>query len=161
MGARAAGAASSGDVTGRLKWHATRSLRLAGDGWMLLGAAAIGLASRGRRPTVALAALLLPALPALVIWSQRRHVLLLVPVALVGLAVAAHGRRHALVAAAVAILAIMHDARWRVDLRITDPTTRVHRERPSLVIFSYLDARHAPTGTAATREGRLDGTAAR
>ena len=47
--------------------------------------------------------LLATAMPALLIWSQRRHVMLLVPVALVGIAVAATSRRRRLGLAAVVV----------------------------------------------------------
>lgn len=77
---------AEGDVVGRLRWHAGRSLALATDGWLVLGLAAVGVSLQRR--TRGLAAPLLAALPALLIWSQRRHVLLLLPVALAVLAAA-------------------------------------------------------------------------
>lgn len=99
----------AGDVLGRVRWHLGRSLRLAWDGWLLLAAAGLGLASLRRRDAMVLAALLAPALPALLIWSQRRHVLLLAPVALVGMAVAARDRRRALL---VGTLGLVAAASW-------------------------------------------------
>ncbi len=73
------------DRWGQLTWHARRSLTQAWELWCALGLAlllAIGAARRGQREPLWTALLLTGALPALVIWSQSRHVALLLPVAL-------------------------------------------------------------------------------
>ena len=93
----------SGDVFGRIGWHARRSVRLAWDGWLMLSAAAAGVLLARRRALLPVFLLLATAMPALLIWSQRRHVMLLVPVALVGVAVAATSRRRRLGLAAVVV----------------------------------------------------------
>ena len=98
-----------GDTVGRIRWHLFRSLGQAWDGWLLVLAAGIGAATARRRETLPVIALLLAALPALLIWSQRRHVLLLAPVAIVGLVVLARGRRATL---GLAALALCGAARW-------------------------------------------------
>ncbi len=73
---------SNGDVIGRVRWHASRSLSLAVDAWGWWAAAvALVLTTRWRRG-LPVALLLLSAAPALLIWSQRRHVSLLLPLAL-------------------------------------------------------------------------------
>lgn len=83
---------AEGDLVGRLAWHARRSLALAADAWSLLAVAMVlGLLWWRRQPRVAAVLILLPAaLPALLIWSQRRHVALLLPL---GLALLAAGSR--------------------------------------------------------------------
>lgn len=101
---------ADGDLVGRLRWHAGRSLALATDGWLLLGLAVVGAGCRRRIRALALP--LLAALPALLIWSQRRHVLLVVPVALAVLAAAlpAAGESRARwtpAAAAVGLIALL------------------------------------------------------
>jgi hypothetical protein len=170
--ARAAymGLVASGDVVGRLRWHAARSLRLAWDGWLLVGAAGLGLLSLRRRDAMALGALLLPALPALLIWSQRRHVLLLVPVALVGLAVATRGRARGVSLGAIALAAAlswpaawsggvagMRTERFRAEhLARTAGWLRDHAPGGSLLGGVHQDLglyhplpRHDPDGSAA------------
>jgi len=92
-----------GDTFGRIRWHLSRSLGLAWDGWLLVLAAGIGAATARRRETLPVAALLLAALPALLIWSQRRHVLLLAPVAIVGMVVFVRGRRSTIVLTALGL----------------------------------------------------------
>ena len=85
------------DRLGQLRWHMGRSLALAGDLWAWCGVAVVAaLVSARRAPALlALAAPLAAALPALVVWSERRHVGLLAPLAVVVLwsAAAAWGRR--------------------------------------------------------------------
>ncbi len=116
----------TGDRGAQIRWHAGRSLRLATDGWLLLAAsaaAAVAGAVRRRRgppvvPAAPLLALVLPllvTLPALIIWSQRRHVLLAVPLALAGLAAAAPrggGRARAGVLAGAVAVASVLVPRW-------------------------------------------------
>jgi hypothetical protein len=82
-----AAAAAAGDRAALLRVHLARALRSAPEAWLTLGGAlVVGL----RRPgTRAAAAVLLVALPALLVWSQRRHPLLFVPLALAVLASAA------------------------------------------------------------------------
>jgi len=97
-----------GDRMGQLVWHALRSLRLAWDLWALLALAGAAALLARRRALLALAAPLLCAAPALVVFSERRHVALLVPVALLVLAVAvgrlAFGARSALALALAGLL---------------------------------------------------------
>ena len=83
----------AGDRPGQLRWHAGRALALAPVVWGLVGAALLAALSTRRREILALAAPLLVALPALAIWSQARHVVVLLPVAMLVLAVAARSRR--------------------------------------------------------------------
>ena len=77
------------DRVGQLVWHARRSLRLAWDCWLWIGLALVlgGRHARHDRRVLGLLVPLLAALPALVIWSQRRHVALFVPLALLGVGV--------------------------------------------------------------------------
>ena len=81
------------DRLGQWLWHLRRTLRLAPDGWLLiLGAVVLGIRAGRRHNHHRWWVVLLPlvsALPALVIWSQRRHVLLVAPIALVVIAVLA------------------------------------------------------------------------
>jgi hypothetical protein len=74
-----------GDRVGQLSWHASRSLNLAWSIWGLLILSlvlAIASARRGDTEPLWTALLLTGALPALVIWSQARHIALLAPIAL-------------------------------------------------------------------------------
>ncbi len=80
------GMVEQADSLGLLQFHAARSLHLAWDGWLLLGAALLAALLARRRAELALALPVLAAAPALLIWSQRRHVLVLLPVALAALA---------------------------------------------------------------------------
>lgn len=112
-----------GDLLALAIFHARRSLTLAHDGWLLaLALGAFALASLRRRP--ALRAVLLPLLclaPALLIWTQRRHVLLVVPAMLTLLAGAAAWRSQSrssrlggmLVLALVLAATSTWPARWR------------------------------------------------
>lgn len=78
---------TTGDRASQLAWHVRRTLRLTPDGWLLVvaGLVAAGMqAARGARRSWLVAALpMVAALPALLIWSQRRHVVLVAPIALV------------------------------------------------------------------------------
>lgn len=66
---------------GRIKWHTQRSLKLAPDSWAWLGLS-LGLVVFVRDRRFILASLpLLPVFGALIIWSERRHVSVLSPVA--------------------------------------------------------------------------------
>jgi hypothetical protein len=78
---------TEGRLLSRLVWHCTRSLELARDGWVWIGAAILASGIGRRRENLALAAPLLCAAPALIIWSQRRHVMVVVPLALAVLAI--------------------------------------------------------------------------
>ena len=75
----------NGQRIGQIIWHAKRSLNLAWDLWCIM-AIAVGLAiaalKRNHRAPLWTALLLTSALPALLIWSQARHVALVIPVAL-------------------------------------------------------------------------------
>lgn len=106
-----------GDMMGRLRWHAGRSLGLAVDAWGWLAAAAVAAIVTRRRQLLGLAALLMVALPALLIWSQRRHVTVLLPIAWLVLAVALSGWSRRRLAAGLglcmlAALAWTWPARW-------------------------------------------------
>ncbi len=85
------------DRLGQWLWHLRRTLQQAPDGWLLLTGAAGAAIWMGRKTNTrswrAVVLPLLAALPALLIWSQRRHVLLVVPVALVILGTVASKRR--------------------------------------------------------------------
>jgi hypothetical protein len=73
------------DRLGQLGWHVHKSLSQAWDLWCLLGIAcllAIRSARAGNREPLWTALLLSAALPALLIWSQSRHVAMLLPIAL-------------------------------------------------------------------------------
>ena len=69
----------------QISWHAKRSLHLAWDLWCII-AIAIGLAitslKRNHREPLWTALLLTSAFPALLIWSQARHVAMVMPVAM-------------------------------------------------------------------------------
>lgn len=100
------------DRIGQLVWHVGRSLRLAWDCWLWLAlAGGLGLwRARTDRRWLGLLVPLLAALPALVVWSQRRHVALFVPLALLTVVGAASqltgaARRAALGMAALLLLA--------------------------------------------------------
>jgi hypothetical protein len=123
---------AAGDRLGQLHWHAARSARLAADGWawIALGAVSLAAAARRRRALLALGLPLLAALPALLIWSQRRHVTLLVPLAVVCAAVGAAqlGRAGRVLLAAVALaLASGWPARW-ASLAADQRTERLRAE---------------------------------
>lgn len=76
------------DLPGLLYFHFARAWNHSWDG-VALGAGALILAlSARKRPLVALALPLLSAAPALLVWSQRRHVLVLAPLALAVIAAA-------------------------------------------------------------------------
>jgi len=79
----------AGDLPHLALWHARRSLGLAPDGWAIAAAAALGMVlGIRRRPALGAALLPLASLgPSLLLWTQRRHVLLLLP-ALLALAAA-------------------------------------------------------------------------
>ena len=81
----------------QLSWHALRSLSLAPDGWLLLlsGLVCAGIHSWKTRDRshLAMALPMLAALPALLIWSQRRHVVLMVPLALCCIVALSHDRK--------------------------------------------------------------------
>jgi hypothetical protein len=116
--ARYAALVEAGDLGARLLWHAGRSLRLAPDGWALLLGALLGAARpAGRRLLLPL----LTALPALLIWSQRRHVLVLAPLAAAAAAVgvgALPPRARAVAAVALAALIALPPApRWAPTVR--------------------------------------------
>ncbi len=87
----------SADRLGQLRWHVERSLRLAPDAWtMVVLATVLGLREATRRSGRRWVVSLLPlvaALPALLIWSQRRHVVLVAPLALVVLGTVATRKR--------------------------------------------------------------------
>lgn len=73
---------------GRIQWHTQRSLRLAPDSWAWLGLS-LGLIAWVRDRRLLLAALpMLPVFGALILWSERRHVAIMSPVAIIGLACA-------------------------------------------------------------------------
>lgn len=73
---------------GRIQWHSERSLRLAPDSWAWLGLG-LFLVAWVRDKRLLLAALpLLPVFGALIIWSERRHVAVMSPVAAILLACA-------------------------------------------------------------------------
>jgi len=131
----------------QLGWHAARSLRLAPDGWLLvLG----GLAAAGRqawkkkdRASLALALPLLAALPAVVIWSQRRHVVLMVPLALICMWTALRGRK-LLIGLLAVILGVHGAVNWPNAARAWQS------ERPRAEHYADIGnwlAHHAPTGS--------------
>mgnify|MGYP007063370513 CR=1 FL=1 len=72
------------DLTGRLLWHIQRSLSGAWSLWLLILATVV-LVWRRHRSAWILTVPFATALPALFIWSQRRHVALLVPIAIVAI----------------------------------------------------------------------------
>lgn len=73
---------AAADRGGQLVWHAARSVRLAPDGWLLV-VLALTLPPSPHKEARWRVVPLLAALPALVIWSQRRHLLVLAPLAIV------------------------------------------------------------------------------
>jgi len=100
-----AAAAAAGDRGALLSVHLGRALRAAPEAWLLLfSALAIGLRDPRRRGA---AALLLVALPALVLWSQRRHPVFFVPLALALLAAGAPRPLHAVALALVGASALV------------------------------------------------------
>jgi len=106
-----------GGVLGRVRWHAARSLTLAVDAWGWIAAAGVAALASRRRQLMAPAALLLVAVPALLIWSQRRHVTVLLPIAwlVLALALSAWSRRRLAVAVGLGLLAALSwtwPARW-------------------------------------------------
>ena len=66
-------------VSGRALWHARRSLTLAADGWgwIVLAASLIGVRRRWRLALAGLA--VVPVFGALLVWSERRHVMVMTP----------------------------------------------------------------------------------
>jgi len=73
------------DRLGQLRWHAGRSLSQAWSLWGILLMSlllAIPAARRGSREPLWTSLLLCAVLPALVIWSQPRHIALLLPIAI-------------------------------------------------------------------------------
>ncbi len=142
----------TGDRLGQLGWHLRRSLALAADAWALLGLSALALSAltwwrpQARRAALGLGLPLLTALPALLIWSQRRHVALLVPLALLGLLYAlAQAPRwlRGLCGAALLVLVLA----WPGRLRSLAAEQRT--ERPRAEHFAELGgwlAAQAPAG---------------
>ncbi len=105
------------DRTGQLAWHVRRSLRLAWDCWLWIGLAGVLGARHARHDQRAVGLLvpLLAAFPALLVWSQRRHVALFVPLAVVVVGVSCTSlstwpRRAA--GAAVVLLTLVWPARF-------------------------------------------------
>lgn len=70
-----------GDLPALAAFHARRSLRIATDGWAVAAVALLAvLVGPGRRSTARAALLpLATCAPALLVWTQRRHVLLALP----------------------------------------------------------------------------------
>ena len=106
---------TEGRRVAQVTWHVKRSLMLAPDGWLIVGGGLLASTvhawrSRSLSP-LALALPLLAALPALIIWSQRRHVVLMVPLALVCI-VAATGDRKRVIALLSFVLAIHGGINW-------------------------------------------------
>ena len=135
----------SGDRLGQVGWHAARSLRAAWDLWLVLGiGGALALTSR-RATAVRLALPLLAAVPALLIWSQRRHVALLLPVALATAAAASAGRRRSL----LILLPLLAAAPgWSTDWRDLGPRQRSERHRAeSLAAVGDWLCTHTPPGS--------------
>lgn len=108
------------DRGGQVRWHLGRSLRLAADGWAVVAVAAVGLLARRSRVLNRLALPILTVVPALLIWSQRRHVMLALPLCLAVLAgcAPAHLRlRQAIVAVVGICVAVAHATLWPPVLR--------------------------------------------
>ena len=85
---------TANDRLGQLAWHLSRTARLAPDGWVLVGVALGATWLHRSKAAWRVAALpLVAALPALLIWSQRRHVLLVAPLAIVLVAASVRSRR--------------------------------------------------------------------
>lgn len=108
----------AGDLPALALFHARRSFDIARDGWLIALALLLTLAARlPGRP--ALRSALLPLLclaPALLIWTQRRHVLLVVPAMLVLVALTSRpaGRRALTLLTMSALLAaaLSWPSRW-------------------------------------------------
>lgn len=136
----------AGRTGARIAWHARHSLARALDGWAALALAAVAIAVRPRRRLMAAAAPMAAALPALLIWSQRRHVIVVLPVAFAVLAAAVGTRRWrlGLLAAMLAWTGAGWPARWlRLPARQRGETIRAH----SLArVGRWLDD-HAPPGS--------------
>lgn len=144
------GLVERGEALGLVRFHAARALHLAWDAWLLGGAALLLALSTRRRPVIALALPLLAATPALLIWSQRRHVAVLVPVALAVLA-AARPTSPALARArwpALALLALSLGLPWSAAWRALGPAqrTEVPRARAFASVAGWL-AEQAPPGS--------------
>jgi hypothetical protein len=124
----------------RLAHNAARSVHLAWDGWAWLAAAAALAAAHRHRRIVALGVPLLAALPALCAWSQRRHVLVFLPLALAVCAAGVRGRGGVL----LLLLAAPWMRSWpRV---VSGQQSEVHRARSFAAAASWLAA-HAPEGS--------------
>jgi hypothetical protein len=70
-------------LAGIIWFHASRALGQEPAGWTWLGLGLLGASASGRKRGFALALALVPSLLGLAIWSQARHVLVAVPVAVV------------------------------------------------------------------------------
>ena len=133
------GLVEAGDRLGQLAWHARRSLSLAGEVWAALGLALLVAPTTGRgwRAGGPRMALLLgaAALPALVIWSQRRHVSLLIPLLVPALLSAVQGggwrRGLGLCGLGVGLLGL---GRW------TDLVVILQQERPRALGYAEVGA---------------------
>ena len=71
---------------GRVLWHASRSLNEAAEAWGWVVLAALVLAGARRRDLLLALLPVLPIFGALIVWSERRHVTIAVPVLVVVLA---------------------------------------------------------------------------
>lgn len=135
---------AAGDRLGIGAFHARRGLALAGDGWLVLGAALGAALALRRRPLLALCAPLLSALPALILWSQRRHALVAVPLALAALgAMAGAGRAARGIALALCGIATVSWVRMWPALAAAQPT-EVLRAGSLAEVGAWL-ADNAPT----------------
>ena len=129
----------AGDRMGQVAWHARRSLSLAGEIWAALGLALLVAPATGRGFTAGgpRMALLLgaSALPALLIWSQRRHVSLLMPLVVVALltAVGAGGWRRGLGLCGLGV-GLLGIGRW------TDLVVILQQERPRALGYAEVGA---------------------
>lgn len=132
---------ASRDVLGILRFHSARALHLAWDSWWILAIGA-ALALVGGQPGAR--ALMLPALsalPALIIWSQRRHVDVVVPLAFAAVAASFRPGGRARVAAAGALLGgLVLAPTWVSAWRALGPAqqSEVPRARTYAAIADWL-----------------------